>query len=211
MFLGVYGSSVDSSAFGNASKNSSLGRDPHGDTPTMSVADQEKFAMFRAMVCNIAESESSYVEVLNVMLQYMKALKATIATSKPVLSTDEFNIIFYKIPELFTIHQKFLAGLQQKSAKTSVGKHFETLAKEIDVYGAFLQNYSRAVDTVRKCSQTNGDFAEITRSIRLRSLNKNQAVSLETLLYSPVSRLQKNIEIIQVRNWFTSFFLNVNK
>lgn len=171
----------------------------------MSVADQEKFAMFRAMVCNIAESESSYVEVLNVMLQYMKALKATIATSKPVLSTDEFNIIFYKIPELFTIHQKFLAGLQQKSAKTSVGKHFETLAKEIDVYGAFLQNYSRAVDTVRKCSQTNGDFAEITRSIRLRSLNKNQAVSLETLLYSPVSRLQKNIEIIQVRNWFTSF------
>lgn len=71
-------------------------------------------------------------------------------------------------------------------------------AKEIDVYGAFLQNYSRAVDTVRKCGQVNSDFAEITRSIRLRSLNKNQAVSLETLLYSPVSRLQKNIEIIQV-------------
>lgn len=73
-------------------------------------------------------------------------------------------------------------------------------AKEIDVYGAFLQNYSRAVDTVRKCSQTNSEFGEITRSIRLRSLNKNQAVSLETLLYSPVSRLQKNIEIIQVAN-----------
>ncbi|CAL8077876.1 unnamed protein product [Orchesella dallaii] len=194
---GVYGSSVDSTAFGNASKNSSLGRDPHGNTPTMSAADQEKFAMFRTMVSNIAESESGYVEVLNVMLQYMKALKATLATSKPVLSTDEFNIIFYKIPELFGIHQKFLAGLQHKSSKTSVGMHFENLAKEIDVYGAFLQNYSRAVDTVRKCSQSNNEFAGITRSIRLKSLNKNQEVSLETLLYSPVSRLQKNIEIIQ--------------
>lgn len=96
----------------------------------MSVADQEKFAMFRAMVANIAESESGYVEVLNVMLQYMKALKATISTSKPVLSTDEFNIVFYKIPELFSIHQKFLAGLQHKSSKVSVGKHFETLVRK---------------------------------------------------------------------------------
>jgi len=66
------------------------------------------------------------------------------------------------------------------------------------VYGAFLQNYSRAVDTVRKCSQNNSDFAEITRSISLRYRNMNSKVSLETLLYSPVSRIQKNIEIIQV-------------
>lgn len=120
---------MDSAGFGGASKNSSLGRDPHGDTPTMSAADQEKFAMFRMMVSNIADSESGYVEVLNVMLQYMKALKATLATSKPVLSTDEFNIIFYKIPELFAIHQTFLAGLQSKGSKTSVGKHFENLVR----------------------------------------------------------------------------------
>lgn len=87
-------------------------------------------------------------------------------------------------------------------ANSLTSQFFLSQAKEIDVYGAFLQNYSRAVDTVRKCSQSNNDFADITRSIRLRSLNKSQqgqAVSLETLLYSPVSRLQKNVEIIQVR------------
>lgn len=68
------------------------------------------------------------------------------------------------------------------------------------MYGAYLQNYSRAVETVRKCSQNNAEFCEIAKNIRLKShQNQNQAVSLETLLYSPVSRVQKNTEIIQVR------------
>jgi len=75
--------------------------------------------------------------------------------------------------------------------------YFYQQAHNIWVYGAFLQNYSRAVDTVRKCSQNNAEFCEIAKNIRLKSL-QNQAVTLETLLYSPVSRVQKNTEIIQV-------------
>ena len=101
------------------------------ETPTITAADQEKYALFRYMLTNIAESESAYVEVLNVLLQFMKALKATLATSKPVLSTDEFNIIFYKIPELFTLHQQFLQGLQQPTVKAGVGKCFENLVSKL--------------------------------------------------------------------------------
>lgn len=71
-------------------------------------------------------------------------------------------------------------------------------AKEVDVYGSFLQNYSRAVDTVKKCSQNNAAFAETTRDIRSRPLNINAGVTLETLLHSPVSRVQKNLEIVVV-------------
>ena len=107
-----------------------MSRDAKSETPTMTAAEQEKFAMFRYMLSNIAESESAYVDVLKVMIDYMKALKGTLATSKPVLSQDEFNIIFYKIPELFELHQKFLSGLQQKtSVKISVGKHFQNLVR----------------------------------------------------------------------------------
>ena len=101
------------------------------DAVTMTAADQEKYAMFRTVLANIAESESAYVEALNVMIQYMKPLKASLATSKPVLSTDDFNIIFYKIPELFALHQKFLMGLQQKTPSMTVGKHFECLVSSL--------------------------------------------------------------------------------
>lgn len=71
-------------------------------------------------------------------------------------------------------------------------------AKEVDIYGSFLQNYSRAVDTVKKCSQSNAAFAETTRDIRSRTCNINAGVTLETLLHSPVSRVQKNLEIVTV-------------
>jgi hypothetical protein len=61
----------------------------------------------------------------------MKAMKATFSTSKPVLTTDDFNIIFYKIPELYSMHHKFLVGLQDEISKGrgEVGKHFQTLVK----------------------------------------------------------------------------------
>jgi hypothetical protein len=74
-------------------------------------------------------------------------------------------------------------------------------AKEVDIYGSFLQNYSRAVDTVKKCSQSNAAFADTTRDIRSRTCNINAGVTLETLLHSPVSRVQKNLEIVKVINF----------
>lgn len=123
----MFASCESPAGFSNSGQTRSNSRNLRNETPTITAADQEKYALFRYMLTNIAESESSYVEVLNVMLQFMKALKATLATSKPVLSTDEFNIIFYKIPELFALHQQFLFGLQQPSSKASVGKCFENL------------------------------------------------------------------------------------
>lgn len=95
----------------------------------------------------IAASETQYVEVLNLLLQYMKAMKLTFSTSKPVLSTDDFNIIFYKIPELHAMHQKFLIALQEVSSvsKWEVGKHFEKLVSFAVLKKRIMQNYYRII------------------------------------------------------------------
>ena len=83
---GVYGSSVDSAlgnttsphvSGGSGSRESRVGQS-NTEALTMTAAEQEKYAMFRYMLSNIADSESAYVEVLNVMLKYMTALKATL-------------------------------------------------------------------------------------------------------------------------------------
>ena len=42
----------------------------------------------------------------------MKALKATLTTSQPVISPDDFSTIFYRIPELYAAHKAFLEGLR---------------------------------------------------------------------------------------------------
>jgi hypothetical protein len=73
-------------------------------------------------------------------------------------------------------------------------------ASNIKIYGAFLHNYGRATDTVRKCSASNAQFADITRDIRLKSLGggQSQSLSLEDLLHKPVARVQKNALVLHV-------------
>lgn len=65
------------------------------------------------------------------------------------------------------------------------------------MYGAFLHNYSRAVDTVGRCSANNKQFNQLTRDIPLPS-QSGQNVSLEDLLHKPVARVQKNALVLHV-------------
>jgi hypothetical protein len=114
----------------------------------------------------------------------MKAIKSTIGTNHPLVTTEDLSVMFYKIPELHAIHAQFVEGLkklqsQDDSTSSSVkmtssnerlyeeapslGDLFKTLASRLGAYSAYLKNYSRALETVQKCSNENTQFSEITR------------------------------------------------
>ncbi|XP_076232607.1 rho GTPase activating protein at 1A isoform X3 [Calliopsis andreniformis] len=162
--------------------------------------EDDRTSMIKCIVNSVVESETIYVECLNIMLQYMKPIRATLTTSQPVISQDEFGTIFYKIPELHALHETFLDGLRKKlekwDSKTAIGEQFKVMASNIGLYGAFLHNYARATDTVRRCSAHSTQFGEITRDIRLRGFPKGPGLSLEDLLHKPVARVQKNALVL---------------
>ncbi|XP_035723785.1 active breakpoint cluster region-related protein-like isoform X2 [Vespa mandarinia] len=162
--------------------------------------EDDRTSMVKCIVNSVVESEAVYVECLNVMLQYMKAIRATLTTSQPVISEEEFGTMFYKIPELHKLHQNFLDELRKKTEKwdfkTTIGEQFKIMASNIGLYGAFLHNYARATDTVRRCSAHSTQFGEITRDIRLRGFPKGPGLSLEDLLHKPVARVQKNALVL---------------
>ncbi|GJQ70902.1 EG:23E12.2 [Trypoxylus dichotomus] len=160
-------------------------------------ADEERSSMYKSILRNIIDSESNYVDWLNVLLQYMKAFRATVHSSQPVLSDAEFQTIFYKIPELHVLHSNFLENLKRHSTKwdTKIGDCFKNMALNLNLYGAFLGNYGRALDTVRKCSDANSQFAIITKEITCKQLSE-QPMSLEDLLHKPVARVQKNALVL---------------
>lgn len=62
-------------------------------------------------------------------LQYMKAIRATLTTSQPVISEEEFGTMFYKIQDLHALHETFLDELQKKAEKwdnkTTIGEQFK--------------------------------------------------------------------------------------
>lgn len=59
----------------------------------------------------------------------MKAIQATIGTSQPIVTEGELKTIFYKIPELYSLHVNFLEGLKRYTQHwdTRIGDSFKTM------------------------------------------------------------------------------------
>ncbi|XP_049536157.1 uncharacterized protein LOC125951357 isoform X2 [Anopheles darlingi] len=171
------------------------------------ISNANRNTIIRHIVSSIVTSETLYVECLNKMKQYMKAIRATLTTSQPVISEEEFQTIFFKIEELHAVHCEFLTVLRARLAADHddsatgadglcVGEQFRQLASHIHLYGAFLHNYGRAIDTVKSCSTHSQQFKEIVSNIVFKNQNE-QKLSLEELLHKPVARVQKNALVLE--------------
>ncbi|XP_055637377.1 active breakpoint cluster region-related protein isoform X2 [Toxorhynchites rutilus septentrionalis] len=182
------------------SNETDSGQQGHGLFRKISNANRN--TIIRHIVTSIITSETLYVECLNKMKQYMKAIRATLTTSQPVISEEEFQTIFFKIEELHEVHSEFLNELRVKlqplpdGDELCVGEVFRRLAAHIHLYGAFLHNYGRAIDTVKKCSTHSQQFKEIVSNIVFKNQNE-QSLSLEELLHKPVARVQKNALVLE--------------
>ncbi|KAL5276296.1 ABR family protein [Megaselia abdita] len=152
-------------------------------------------AKIRAILSSIIKSETSYVECLNKMIQYKKAIYCTLKTSQPVIKPEDANTIFFKIEELYATHTEFLRDLREKSqmevGDIMVGDVFKRLASSMNLYNVFLHNYGQAIDTVKKCSDNSKIFKETVSTIVL-NLKNEQSLTLEDLLHKPVARVQIN-------------------
>ncbi|KAG7476746.1 hypothetical protein MATL_G00086230 [Megalops atlanticus] len=166
--------------------------------------DQEKGLEMRKWVLSgILASEETYLSHLEALLLPMKPLKAAATTSQPVVTLQQIETIFFKVPELYEIHKEFYDGLlprvQQWSYHQRVGDLFQKLASQLGLYRAFVDNYKFAVETAEKCCQANTQFAEISENLKVRNnKDKDQMTknSLETLLYKPVDRVTRSTLVL---------------
>lgn len=98
----------------------------------------------------------------------MKPLKATATTSKPVLTLEQIDTIFFMIQDIFEIHKEFYDALspniQQWDEKVTVGHLFQKLvsarrqrcapsmlsivgrAVNVSFFGAFVVNKKCSVE-----------------------------------------------------------------
>ncbi|XP_007451105.1 PREDICTED: breakpoint cluster region protein isoform X1 [Lipotes vexillifer] len=175
------------------------------ESTKVSELDLEKGSDMRKWVLSgILASEETYLSHLEALLLPMKPLKAAATTSQPVLTSQQIETIFFKVPELYEIHKEFYDGLlprlQQWSHQQRVGDLFQKLASQLGVYRAFVDNYGVAMETAEKCCQANAQFAEISENLRARSTKdaKDQTTknSLETLLYKPVDRVTRSTLVL---------------
>ncbi|CAG02470.1 unnamed protein product [Tetraodon nigroviridis] len=175
---------------------------------TLSVElDLEKGLEMRKWVLSgILASEEAYISQLEALLIPMKPLRAAATTSQPVLTIQQIETIFFKVPELHEIHKDFydalLPRVQDWGHQQCVGDLFQKLASQLGVYRAFVDNYKVAVETADKCCQANAKFAEISENLKVKSSKdfKDQSAknSLENLLYKPVDRVTRSTLVLHV-------------
>ncbi|XP_029777471.1 breakpoint cluster region protein, partial [Suricata suricatta] len=173
-------------------------------TKTNELDLEKGLEMRKWVLSGILASEETYLSHLEALLLPMKPLKAAATTSQPVLTSQQIETIFFKVPELYEIHKEFYDGLfprvQQWSHQQRVGDLFQKLASQLGVYRAFVDNYGVAMETAEKCCQANAQFAEISENLRARSNKdaKDQTTknSLETLLYKPVDRVTRSTLVL---------------
>nr|ABX82702.1 BCR/ABL fusion protein isoform X3 [Homo sapiens] len=112
-----------------------------------SELDLEKGLEMRKWVLSgILASEETYLSHLEALLLPMKPLKAAATTSQPVLTSQQIETIFFKVPELYEIHKEFYDGLfprvQQWSHQQRVGDLFQKLASQLGVYRVLGYNHN---------------------------------------------------------------------
>uniref|UniRef100_A0A8C3VEE5 BCR activator of RhoGEF and GTPase n=1 Tax=Catharus ustulatus TaxID=91951 RepID=A0A8C3VEE5_CATUS len=152
-----------------------------------SEPDLEKGLEMRKWVLSgILASEETYLSHLEALLLPMKPLKAAATTSQPVLTSQQIETIFFKVPELYEIHKEFYDGLlprvQQWSHQQRVGDLFQKLASQLGVYRAFVDNYEVAMETAEKCCQANAQFAEISENLKARSTKESKDQTMKNSL-----------------------------
>ncbi|XP_030625730.1 breakpoint cluster region protein isoform X2 [Chanos chanos] len=206
--MGLYTEESPSSSPHLSSKSRSLRDTPSSGSlePAKSTElDVDKGLEMRKWVLSgILSSEEAYLSHLEALLLPMKPLRAAATTSQPVLTMQQIETIFFKVPQLFEIHKDFYDGLlprvQQWSHNQRVGDLFQKLASQLGVYRAFVDNYKVAVETAEKCCQANTQFAEISENLKVKttkdSKDQNAKNTLETLLYKPVDRVTRSTLVL---------------
>uniref|UniRef100_A0AAY4E567 Breakpoint cluster region protein n=1 Tax=Denticeps clupeoides TaxID=299321 RepID=A0AAY4E567_9TELE len=164
---------------------------PHG-----MPSSKKELEMRKWVLSGILASEETYLGHLEALLLPMKPLRAAATTSQPVLSLQQIETIFFKVPELHEIHKDFYDGLlprvQQWSHHQRVGDLFQKLASQLGVYRAFVDNYKVAVETAEKCCQAHPQFAEISEVGPGAGLVR----VLHSLLYKPVDRITRSTLVL---------------
>uniref|UniRef100_A0A183IHD5 DH domain-containing protein n=1 Tax=Soboliphyme baturini TaxID=241478 RepID=A0A183IHD5_9BILA len=146
------------------------------------------------VVREIFETESSYVESLNLLVhKYLRPLK------RPELCTliepGLLNSIFFQIPEILGHHELLYSALKARierwDYRTKVGDiilNSFTKQSMIDTYTAFINNWRNARMAIRSACHAKPAFAKYLERCSREHKNK---LTLDALLIMPVQRVPR--------------------
>ncbi|XP_072043988.1 active breakpoint cluster region-related protein-like isoform X2 [Amphiura filiformis] len=159
----------------------------------LSTPEVEDLNIRRMLLNGILESEKKYIKLMEELLKMMKNIKLNIQTTQPILSMEDYDIIFFKIPELTEIHRRFCNHMEPKLQKWTTyetyGDSFKLLASNFGVHEEYVANYKKCMEVLQRQRQENPAFAAVAQ--QTVKLPTGEMVTLEAMLHSPLQRITK--------------------
>uniref|UniRef100_A0A1L8DLE6 Putative guanine nucleotide exchange factor n=1 Tax=Nyssomyia neivai TaxID=330878 RepID=A0A1L8DLE6_9DIPT len=153
------------------------------------------------IVIELYNTEQSYVESLQIIVQkYMNPLKSSdcdVAIDKQIVDD-----IFYMVPSILNIHEGFLDELKKRldcwNSNQIIGDAFNNVfscGAVLEIYSNFVNNLSKARDSIRNCCSTQTSFA---RFLEIQAKEHKGKLPLDNLLIKPIQKFP-NYELILSR------------
>ncbi|XP_041456549.1 active breakpoint cluster region-related protein-like isoform X2 [Lytechinus variegatus] len=163
------------------------------DSIKLSTPEVEKLSIRRLLLGGILESEQKYIKSLEILQKVMKTFKASISTSTPVMTEEEYDTMFFRIPELLNVHRQFVHHMEPKmehwTPEQMQGDSFKLLASHFDIHEEYIANYKRAMSTLQRLQTENELFRNIAQ--QALKLESGEMYTLEAMLYSPLQGITK--------------------
>ncbi|XP_058846192.1 protein ECT2-like isoform X2 [Acipenser ruthenus] len=139
------------------------------------------------------QTESNYVDILTTVLQLFKdPLEKEGQLGGPILAVEEIKTIFGSIPDIFDVHTRIKAELEELvlnwSEDKSVGDIILKYSKElVKAYPPFVNFFEMSKETIAKCEKQKPRFHAFLKINQAKPECGRQ--TLAELLIRPVQRL----------------------
>lgn len=152
----------------------------------------------RMIVGSIVESENSYINSLQRLINDFK--KPLEEASPALLSMNKINTIFYSLEQILQCHAIFGIALnlcvRQWDEREQIGEVFiSTFSRSmvLDIYSEFINNFTNAMETVRKASKAKHAFAQF---LQQKAASSPDRLSFFGLMVKPVQRFPQFILLL---------------
>eukprot|EP00057_Strongylocentrotus_purpuratus_P025687 XP_011680161.1 PREDICTED: rho guanine nucleotide exchange factor 10 isoform X3 [Strongylocentrotus purpuratus] len=153
----------------------------------------------RHVVQAIVDSERNYMMSLQRLVQAYE--KPLLESEPPLLEKEKVKTIFYRVRGIYQCHLMFQIALASRIKEwdniEQIGDVFVasfSKAMVLEVYSAYVNNFTHAMETVKKTASQKPAFREFIES---RQQSSSDRLSLYGLMLKPVQRFPQFICLLQ--------------
>ncbi|XP_071509254.1 rho guanine nucleotide exchange factor 10-like [Diadema antillarum] len=153
----------------------------------------------RHVVQAIVDSERNYMMSLQRLVQAYE--KPLLESEPPLLEKEKVKTIFYRVRGIYQCHLMFQIALASRIKEwdniEQIGDVFVasfSKAMVLEVYSAYVNNFTHAMETAKKAASQKPAFREFVES---RQLSSSDRLSLYGLMLKPVQRFPQFICLLQ--------------